>query len=95
MEKIYNFKNFIEEELIEFVPEDKLYNAYINLGLVNTLPTFMTISGMKKVFIVDKDNDEIIKQIANDYFFDLSKLNEAQLDKINRYCSYFKKYLNQ
>lgn len=95
IKKIYNFKKYIEENLIDYVPEEKKDNAFLNLGLIESLPTFLIIGGMKGVFQKEKENKEIIKQIADDYFFDLSKLNEEQLDKINRYCDYFKKYLNQ
>ncbi len=93
MDKVRNFRNFIEEELIEYVNDELIDNALINLGMIDTLPEFVVLAGLRGVFRKDYENSIIIRQIAEDYFFDLDKLTPEQYLKINKYCDFFKMYL--
>jgi hypothetical protein len=94
IQKLYNFKNYIENNLLKYVSEDLLDNAYLNLGLIDTLPTFLVINGMRST-ISSKTNQEIIDTFCSDYFIDSKLLSEEERTKINNYIDYFKKYLLQ
>lgn len=92
-DKIINFSNYIKDNLIKYIDNDK-ENALFNLSLVQSYPVFMVKIGFSEVFDPSKSNDEIIKGICEDYFFDFSKLTEDEKSKINRYCDCFKKILH-
>lgn len=92
IQKLYNFKNYIENNLLKYVSEDLLDNAYLNLGLIDTLPTFLVVNGIRKT-ISSKTNKEIIDTFCADYFIDSKLLSEEESTKINNYIDYFKKYL--
>lgn len=94
-EKILNFANYIKDNLLKYIEnEDEKINANFNLNLISSYPIFMVKSGFSSVFDPLKSNDEIIKGICEDYFFDFAKLTEDEKSKINRYCDCFKKILH-
>lgn len=90
-QKIYNFKEYIEENLLKYVRPGYENNALLNLGLLYTMPSFLVVNGIKNL-CRDKTHSDIITKICEDYYFDYSLLNNEEKNKVDRYIEYFKKF---
>lgn len=92
IQKLYNFKKYIEDNLLKYVDESLIENAELNLGLIESLPTFMVLRGLKNT-LSEKTNEEIIAVFCSDYFIEIEQLTNEEINKINRYINYFKLHL--
>lgn len=92
-QKLQNFKSFIINNLLKYVDGNNIELAELNVGMLD-MPFFVVKLGMRSIFIKDRYNLEIIQEIAADYFVDLSQVSKEDMDILNLYCDFFKKYLN-